>query len=48
VAEELHEKTYIGFAMCMHELDDREVELMVQAFKKVWANLDALKENFMK
>jgi dTDP-4-amino-4,6-dideoxygalactose transaminase len=43
VAEELHEKTYIGFAMCMHELDGNEVELMVQAFKKVWANLDALR-----
>ena len=43
VAEELHEKTYIGFAMCMHELDEREVELMVQAFKKVWENLDDLR-----
>ncbi len=46
VAEELHEKTYIGFAMCMHELDDREVELMAAAFRKVWANLDDLRESF--
>jgi perosamine synthetase len=43
VAEELHEKTYIGFAMCMHELADAEVDLMVTAFKKVWANLDSLR-----
>lgn len=46
VAEELHEKTYIGFAMCMHELDDREVDVMVQAFKKVWGNLEALRSHF--
>jgi len=43
VAEELHEKTFIGFAMCMHELADAEVDLMVMAFKKVWANLDSLR-----
>lgn len=47
VAEELHEKTYIGFQMCMHELDDNEIGLIVSAFKKVWANLDVLKRNFM-
>ena len=43
VAEELHEKTYIGFAMCMHELLDEEVDLMIKAFKKVWNNLEFLK-----
>lgn len=44
VAEELHEKTYLGFPMCMHELADNEVELIVRAFKKVWANLHELKK----
>jgi dTDP-4-amino-4,6-dideoxygalactose transaminase len=43
VAEELHEKTYIGFAMCMHELDDNEIELMVKSFRKVWASLELLR-----
>lgn len=43
VAEELHEKTYIGFAMCMHELADSEVDAVAQAFRKIWANLDALR-----
>lgn len=43
IAEELHEKTYLGFAMCMHQLDDQEVDALVVAFKKVWANLEALK-----
>lgn len=46
VAEELHEKTYIGFAMCMHELDEKEVGLMVEAFKKVWTNLESLRSHF--
>jgi perosamine synthetase len=45
VAEELHEKTYIGFAMCMHELADAEVDLVVAAFKKVWGNLDSLRSH---
>jgi perosamine synthetase len=46
VAEELHEKTYIGFAMCMHELYDEDIELLVTAFKKVWANLAELQKSF--
>ena len=45
VAEELHEKTYIGFLMCIHQLNDEEVDLIVSAFKKVWTNLSALKSN---
>ena len=43
VAEELHEKTYLGFLMCMFELNNDEVNLLVQAFKKVWQNLDELR-----
>ncbi|MGS1118002.1 DegT/DnrJ/EryC1/StrS family aminotransferase [Castellaniella sp. UC4442_H9] len=46
VAEELHEKTYIGFAMCMHELDDGEIDLVVRAIRKVWANLGDLITSF--
>ncbi|MDA9133114.1 DegT/DnrJ/EryC1/StrS family aminotransferase [Alphaproteobacteria bacterium] len=44
IAEELHEKSYIGFAMCMHDLDDNEVDLMVGAFRKVWSNIDGLRD----
>jgi perosamine synthetase len=46
IAEELHEKTYMGFVLCMYELDDQEIDLIVQAFKKVWANIEALKQYF--
>lgn len=43
VAERLQDETYLGFQICMHELRDVDVDLMVAAFHKVWANLDALK-----
>ena len=35
-AGELHEKTFLGFAMCLHELSDKEKDLIVEAFRKVW------------
>jgi dTDP-4-amino-4,6-dideoxygalactose transaminase len=38
VAEELHDKTFLGFEMCLNELEDEDVDLIVAAFKKVWAN----------
>jgi dTDP-4-amino-4,6-dideoxygalactose transaminase len=44
VAEELQDSTYLGFAMCMHALDDDDVDLVVAAFRKVWSNLSALAE----
>jgi hypothetical protein len=43
VAEELHAKSYLGFSMCLHDLFDRDVDLIVAAFRKVWANLDVLR-----
>lgn len=46
VAEALHDETYLGFEMCLHQLTDPEVEAMVRAFRKVWANLDALRSAF--
>jgi hypothetical protein len=42
VAEGLHERTYLGFELCEHELDDVEVDLIALAFRKVWAHLPAL------
>ena len=45
VAEELHDKTYLGFAMCLHELGSAEVDLIANAFKKIWANIYLLKDS---
>jgi dTDP-4-amino-4,6-dideoxygalactose transaminase len=39
VAEELHECSYLGFEMCMHDLTDPDVDLLIAAFHKVWDRL---------
>jgi len=36
VAETLHDTTYLGFSMCMFELTEDAVDLLVRAFHKVW------------
>ena len=43
VAERLHDSTFLGFAMCLHELSDDDVDLIISAFRKVWSSLDELK-----
>lgn len=42
VAENLHDKTFMGFLMCLHELSVDDIDLIVSAFEKVWKNLDDL------
>jgi dTDP-4-amino-4,6-dideoxygalactose transaminase len=42
IAEELHEKSFIGLNICMNELPSEDVDLIIQAFHKVWENLDQL------
>ena len=41
-AEKLHEESFIGYEMCLHELSDNDVDLILEAFHKVWKNLDKL------
>ena len=43
VAEELHDSTYLGLAMCMHQLSDEDVLLIIRAFRKVWSQMESLK-----
>ena len=43
VAEELHEKSFLGYEMCLHQLSNNEVDLIIKAFNKVWDNLSELK-----
>jgi dTDP-4-amino-4,6-dideoxygalactose transaminase len=43
VAEQLHESSYLGFEMCVHELSDADVDLVVLAFTKVWNEMESLK-----
>jgi len=42
VAEELQDQSYMGIFMCMKELRDEDVDLIVKAFEKVWNQLDQL------
>jgi perosamine synthetase len=43
VAEQLHDRTFLGFEMCLNQLDDEDVDSIVAAFQKVWDRLEDLK-----
>ncbi len=43
VAERLQNETFLGFEMCLHDLNDEDVDLIIGAFEKVWDNLEELK-----
>jgi dTDP-4-amino-4,6-dideoxygalactose transaminase len=45
VAEELNDSLYIGLGMCVYDLTDQDVDLIVSAFRKVWLNLRHLRCN---
>ena len=42
VAEKLNETDYFGIEMCLHQYGNKEIDLIVEAFQKVWKNLDKL------
>jgi hypothetical protein len=42
VAEELQDSSYMGIFMCMKEMLDKDVDLIIRAFEKVWNNLESL------
>ncbi len=43
VAEDLHERSFLGYQMCLHELSINDAKKIVAVFQKVWKNLDELK-----
>lgn len=43
VAEALHEENYFAIEMCVHELPDADVDLMIAGFRKVWNALETLR-----
>ena len=43
IAEDLHDYYFLGYEMCLHELGNFEVDLVIETFKKVWNHLDHLK-----
>lgn len=44
VAEELQDQKYFGIIVCTYAYTDRDIELIILAFHKVWDNLKLLKE----
>jgi len=42
VAEEMNDSTYMGIGMCVYELKNDDIDLIITAFQKVWANLNSL------
>lgn len=43
VAENVQDKRYMGIEMCLHKYTDEEIDLVIQAFQKVWGDLSKLK-----
>ena len=43
VAERLHDSDFLGINACMFQFPSDEVQLIVDAFHKVWDNLDSLR-----
>ena len=42
-AEELNEETFLGYQMCLHDLSFKDVDLIIEVFKKVWDNLHEIR-----
>jgi perosamine synthetase len=43
VAEELQDESYMGLFMCMSEYTDAQIDLVIEAFHKVWNLREALR-----
>jgi perosamine synthetase len=43
-AEILHLETFFGLNWCAFQYSDEEVDLLIEAFHKVWANFDLIRE----
>lgn len=41
-AERLNDETYIGYGLCVYDLNIDDINLIIKAFQKVWMNLDSL------
>ena len=43
IAEEMQDEKYLGINMCAFDFELEDIDLLVRAFHKVWANLDQLR-----
>ena len=42
VAEALNDTSYLSIGMCVYDLTDEHIDLIIQAFKKVWQQMEVL------
>jgi len=42
LAEELNDSTFLGVGLCTYDLSDRDIDLIVESFRKVWASMHEL------
>lgn len=42
VAEQLHDKRYMGISWCLYRYTNRQIDSIIQAFHKIWNNLGEL------
>ena len=42
VAESLNDSAYLGFSICAYELQEKDIDLIINTFHKVWNNLSSL------
>lgn len=45
VAEKLHDTSFLGLAMCLYDYTNEDISLILEAFRKVWDNMDELKND---
>ncbi|MDC0225486.1 DegT/DnrJ/EryC1/StrS family aminotransferase [Gammaproteobacteria bacterium] len=43
IAEKLQDETFLGIEMCLHDLDNKDVDQIIAVFEKVWLNLSDLR-----
>lgn len=43
VAEDMNERRFLGFGICSHTFEDDEVDQIIEAFHKVWRNIETLR-----
>ena len=43
VAEELHDKTFLSFLLCLFDLSNEDLKQVIKAFEKVWSQMDKLR-----
>jgi len=45
VAEQLNDSNFMSLGLCVFDLNNNDIELIISAFQKVWNNMAELKEH---